>query len=206
MTWIKVDTRIRSASQSRSYLGPFSMVFRLLPVLFGGLSHRRVHPKRALRHIVPDAKRPRSAAESLVLAGLWERVDGGYRIHDYADYQRSSADDDGGGSRARAQAPAGTRAAAPARTRSRARARTQTRAPEEVEVEEEKTPPYPPKGGRQRDRISYEGKLAEFSATHFPGVDAGYVAHYASQLRSRRTEPTVEMLRPLLEPHRQPLL
>lgn len=71
---------------------------------------------------------------------------------------------------------------------------------DEVEVEgERKTPPTPPRGERARDKDRYEEQLARFVAEHFPQVPPGLVAHHASQLRSRRVEPTVERLRPLIE-------
>lgn len=44
---------------------------------------------------VPEAAavqlRGRPAVDELVLAGLWEQVDGGYRIHDYLDYHPTRA-------------------------------------------------------------------------------------------------------------------
>lgn len=36
--------------------------------------------------------RPRQLAERLVQVGLWERAEGGYRIHDYAEYQPTADD------------------------------------------------------------------------------------------------------------------
>ena len=89
------------------------------------------------------------------------------------------------------------------RDRGHARAGAIARMPAlEVEVEKKRTPPNPPKGGNARNRDLYEGKLAAFTAEHFPGVDVGYIAHYAAMLRMRKTEPTVEALRPLLEERR----
>ena len=37
-----------------------------------------------------DVAKPGSQAQALVRAGLWEVVEGGYRIHDYLDYQPSA--------------------------------------------------------------------------------------------------------------------
>ena len=34
-------------------------------------------------------RQPKKAVESLVRAGLWDRVPGGYKIHDYLDYNKS---------------------------------------------------------------------------------------------------------------------
>ncbi|HEY7467201.1 MAG TPA: hypothetical protein VIB47_10980 [Dehalococcoidia bacterium] len=45
--------------------------------------------------IVPDGALQKGTAryaERLVTAGLWDRIDGGYRIHDYLEYQPSKAD------------------------------------------------------------------------------------------------------------------
>jgi len=35
---------------------------------------------------------PKAVAAALTDAKLWEKVDGGYRIHDYLDHNRKSAD------------------------------------------------------------------------------------------------------------------
>lgn len=59
--------------------------------------------------------------------------------------------------------------------------------------------PLPPAGGRTRDRVRFEGELAEFCAEHFPGVPAGLVNQGAQALRASNVEPTVEALRPFVE-------
>ena len=198
MTWIKLDTRIRShpklqAISDRSWRYYVCSLCYAADYRTDGLI-----PNAVLSHVDPEAKRPRSTAEQLVSAGLFEQVDGGYQIHDYGDYQQSSeqirADENGA---SRAQAPARAHTAAPARTRSRGRARAQARPPEDVDVDRE-TPPDPPTGGRATDRDSYEAELGEFTRRHFPGVPPKAVAHYASLLRARRIEPTLEALRPLI--------
>ena len=208
MTWIKLDTRIRSHPKLDA------ISFRSRWVFVCSLCYAADYrtdgwiPRRALTHIVPDAKRPHTAAKQLVQAGLWEEVEGGWRIHDYGDYQRSSGDDGGGeGEASRGRASAGGRTAAGGRAGSRA-AGTHTDAPSRrSRSRRREDPPDPPGGGRRRrDRLSYEGKLAEFCVTYFPGVNAGYIAHYASLMRGRGQEPTVEALRPFLEPYRQALL
>lgn len=43
-------------------------------------------PEAALPILYP-AKSPKKIADKLVACGLWERVDGGYQIHDYNEYQ-----------------------------------------------------------------------------------------------------------------------
>lgn len=35
-------------------------------------------------------KRPQQLADKLVEVGLWERENGGFRVHDYTEYQRSA--------------------------------------------------------------------------------------------------------------------
>jgi len=69
-------------------------------------------------------QRARKLAEALVAAGLWEREDGGYRVHDYLSFQPSRqvverqretkrrAGEAGGQASARARAEAGGQAGA----------------------------------------------------------------------------------------------
>jgi hypothetical protein len=46
-------------------------------------------PDRQIARLI-DAKKPAALAAILVSVGLWEEIEGGYRIHDYLDYQPSA--------------------------------------------------------------------------------------------------------------------
>lgn len=82
-----------------------------------------------------DSPSPRMIAELLVAHGLWDEVDGGYRIHDFFDYQPSRAEveearrqkQEAGrkGGRARAAAKAGAKADAQAPAQATAKADAQ---------------------------------------------------------------------------------
>lgn len=59
---------------------------------------------------------------------------------------------------------------------------------------EQKTPPNPPEGGRQRDLAAYEERLRSWCEQNFPDVPFDYVKHSIGWLRFRRTEATVERI------------
>ena len=202
MTWVKLDTGI--------YLHPKVQAISLLSrwLYVSSLCYAARYrtdgwiPNRALSGLVPETKRPLTAVKALVEVGLWEQADGGWKIHDYGHYQRSSEqisfDENDAASRGRA----GTRA------RARLRARPLASAPAldvDVDVDVEKTPPSPPKGGRAADRDRYEQQLASWVARHFPGIPPKAVAHEAALLRERRIEPTAEALTPRIEAMRERL-
>jgi hypothetical protein len=48
-------------------------------------------PDSVIRSFTRYADNPRSVADALVKAELFDKVDGGFRIHDYADYNPSAA-------------------------------------------------------------------------------------------------------------------
>lgn len=151
----------------------------------------------------------RSTVEKLRRVGVLEHDDdlGCDIVHDFADWNPAPKTDKTGAERARRYREKQTRVTPSSRRDSRDVTGRDGGivTPTEVEVEvelEEKTPPLPPEGGRTRDRIRYEGELAEFGAEHFPGIDVGYVSHFAGRLRASGHEPTVAALRPLVEQHR----
>lgn len=84
MSWVRLDDRVLDhpkiiglpATAFRAWIGglAWSSAQRT-----GGWLPTAVLP--ALRASAPDAR-------ALVAAGLWERGDGGWQIHDYDDYQR----------------------------------------------------------------------------------------------------------------------
>ena len=71
--------------------------------------------------------------------------------------------------------------------------------PTEVEEKRSNTPPTPPRGGRERERLEYGLAFNAWVAEHFPGVQPSLVEYSAGILRGRNRVPTVEELRPLIE-------
>lgn len=47
---------------------------------------------RSLCHVLPSLRSPSRVADKLVEVGRWERIEGGYRIHDYHEYQPTAAE------------------------------------------------------------------------------------------------------------------
>lgn len=151
-----------------------------------------------------DRDRLTTALES---GGQWERVEGGWCIHDYLDHNPSRAEVEAKRQRdaerkARGRGQQSTGSPRGQRADSARSPLEGVRAESDGPVPSRPIPiaPQPPaSGGRQRDRVRYEGELAEFVAEHFPGVAPGYIDHFAHQLRDRNVAPTVEALRPMVE-------
>jgi len=48
--------------------------------------------EKMVRFLAPDHPRPKQATKRLVDVGLWDTVEGGYRIHDYLDHNDAGSD------------------------------------------------------------------------------------------------------------------
>lgn len=89
MTWFKVDDSFHAhpkvLATEPAALG--------LWVIAGAWSSAHltdgVVPDHALSRLLPDSA---TLAQKLVTAGLWRRIKGGYRFHDWSDFQPSSND------------------------------------------------------------------------------------------------------------------
>ncbi len=83
MTWAKLDDR---ANEHRKQLsaGPEACWFWACGLMYANRQKERdgFIPDAAIGMLYP-VKSPKRLAEKLVAVGLWERVDGGYRIHDF---------------------------------------------------------------------------------------------------------------------------
>lgn len=204
MSWGKIDDQFHAHRKAkRAWKAcPASLGLHLLAISYcaghltdGLVDHEFVEEK------IPAARRREQATRALVDAGLWVIEEGGWRINDWLDYNPSRADvlekrRSDAARKARRLRAESTGTPRGVRADSRAGARAPVPA-----VPDPTTPtaPLPPRGGRDRDRIRYEGELAEFSATHFPGINVGYVSHFAASMRAVGREPTVNALRPLVE-------
>lgn len=88
MTWVKVDDGFPEHPKALA-AGPLGLALWLCGLCYASrqLTDGFI-PEGALRRLsdVPQAARH---ADRLVEVGLWERVEGGWRIHDYDDHQRT---------------------------------------------------------------------------------------------------------------------
>lgn len=211
MTWAKLDDQLHGHRKARKawrlHRGALGLHLLALSYSAGQLTDGLIDDE-FVDEKLPVAKEREQITGALVEAGLWERVDDGWQINDWLDYNPSRADvldrrrrDAERKARGRRgdsdESPNGVRADTSRSPRGVSRVHAHPDPTRPIPT----TAPLPPTGGRTRDRVRYEQDLATFAAEHFPDVDAGYVGHYASQLRSRRQEPTVEALRPLLAGH-----
>jgi len=93
MTWVLVDDKVRNHPKVLA-AGPLAAWQWVAGLGYASefLTDGFI-PKAALRALVPNQphKTTLRLAEVLVDVGLWERADGGYRIHDYHDYQPTAA-------------------------------------------------------------------------------------------------------------------
>jgi hypothetical protein len=87
MTWFKVDDSFHSHPQVLA-ASPAALGLWVVAGSWSGanLSDGFV-PDHALPRLLPDAA---SLAQQLVAAGLWKRVRGGYRFHDWGDFNPES--------------------------------------------------------------------------------------------------------------------
>lgn len=167
-------------------------------------------------HVVPrltGLKRPNVVAKKLVSAGLLEEFSGGFRIHDYLNYQESAEKRSAAGRKAAAARWSGNRAAEPngkcdphanrtaiaSESHADRNANAMRSRITEEEEEKRKTPPDPPMGGRERDRLRYGLEFNSWVAECFPGVQPSLVEFCVQALRRQNQEPTIENLRPLID-------
>lgn len=204
MSWAKVDDQLhahRKAKLAWKYHGR-ALGLHLLALSYcaGQLTDGLVDLE-FVEEKLPAARERANVTNALVNAGLWVPEGDCWRINDWLEYNPSRAEvlerrrkdskRKARGIHAESNGnPEGIQASSRAGARSRGPAVPDPTHP---------TPPLPPAGGRTRDRLAYEGELAEFCITHFPGAPVGLVAQMAAEVRGAGGEPTVETLRPLVE-------
>lgn len=217
MSWGKIDDQFHAHRKAKlAWKGhPRALGLHLLAISYcaGQLTDGLVDSE-FVEEKIPVARDRAAATSALVAAGLWVPEDGDWRINDWLDYNPSRAD-------------VLARRRADSERKARGRHKDSDRSPTGIHAESAgipngvRKPPARPRagvvptrpvpttptaplsppasGGRQRDRISFEGELADFCVEHFPGVPAGLVKQQADSLRASGVEPTVEALRPLVE-------
>lgn len=154
-----------------------------------------------------SGRRLTAAVHKACTVGLWHRTDSGFLIHDYSDYQESSEK-----RKAAAKKAADARWGAKDPMRSASESHTERNAngnanamrnrnAEKEEEKEEEIPPSPPQGGRAREKLEYELKFNAWVAENFPGIQPALVEFFCGRLRGRGIQPTVSVLRALLDEH-----
>lgn len=89
MSWVKLDDqmmthpKILAAGPEAAWLFVCSLMYSSNQLTDGFVPTVAVPVLTTIRH-------PNAAVQVLVRVGLWERAEGGYRIHDYLDYQPSA--------------------------------------------------------------------------------------------------------------------
>lgn len=90
MTWVKLDDlfpehpKVQRAGQAAAWLHVAGICYSSRYLTDG------IVPDAALAGLGQYGRgRARKLADVLVEAGLWERVNGGYQVHDYLDFQPS---------------------------------------------------------------------------------------------------------------------
>lgn len=148
----------------------------------------------------------------LVEIGLWEEVDGGFRIHDYHEWQPTrdqilAARDDARERQAKRRSQRTSRGVTAKSQRDTPVTSPEVRekfepchGPEEVrrKKEEGNTPPDPPaSGGRKREHEAWERESESWATVNLPEFPWQEVIALASTMRSNPTapEPTVDALR-----------
>lgn len=90
MPWARLDDMLPVHPKVR---GLSDSAFRLYvsAICWSNCNQTDGHIPSAQLQYVSDVRRARYCADQLVQAGLWETDEGGWRIHDYLEYQPSSA-------------------------------------------------------------------------------------------------------------------
>jgi hypothetical protein len=88
MPWVKLDDGFGEHPKVLA-AGPLAGWLYVCGLCYANRQRTDGFLTEAVIYRLADVDRPQDLAEELVSAGLWHRVSGGYRIHDYLDYQPS---------------------------------------------------------------------------------------------------------------------
>lgn len=93
MTWVKIDDQFPDHPKVLA-AGPAAAWLYVCGLCYASRYLTDGFVPAGVVSRLSDLKRADDVATRLVDAGLWEAADGGYRIHDYLDYQRSASEVD----------------------------------------------------------------------------------------------------------------
>lgn len=201
MTWAKIDDRFHSHPKTREawHTSHAAIGLHLLAMSYsagqmtdGWIESGFVNEK------LPNRRERDKAVSALEVAGLWERHETGWQIHDWLDYNPSRADildkrrkdsaRKARGSRTdsttdSARNPDGIRTETPWTPNG---IHTPSAPPDPTRPI--KPPPAPPSGGRRRDRAGFGDEVATWAAEHFPNADPVAVGSCLSWARTHGLE------------------
>lgn len=184
MTWAKVDDRFHShrktreawhASHASIGLHFLAMSYSAGQMTDGWIECGFVNEK------LPNRRERDRAVSALEAAGLWERHESGWQIHDWLDYNPSRAEILAKRRKDSERKARGFQADSKRDSaRNPGRVQTESRqSPDGIQAPSAapdptrpiKPPPAPPSGGRGRDRARSVDEVATWAAEHFPGAD-----------------------------------
>lgn len=180
MTWAKLDDRFHENRKvKRAWrLAPASIGLHVMAITYcsGHETDGHVDIEFVEEKVPKDRERERLVA-ALLTAGLWERVDGGWQIHDFLTFNPSREQLD---EKRRAKSDAGKKGAAarwgdnshqpPAMAPVIAGANGTAMPSDAPDPTRTLKPPLPPTGGRSRDRDLYDQQVKAFATSLLPDV------------------------------------
>lgn len=90
MPWVRLDDMMPMHPKLTGLSDPAFRLY-ICGICWSSLHCTDGHiPEDQFRYVAPTLRRPRTAADQLVLAGLWEKNGSGWLIHDYLEYQPSA--------------------------------------------------------------------------------------------------------------------
>jgi hypothetical protein len=160
MTQVWVDDQLHAHPKARAaWEEPRALGLHLLAMSYsGGLLTDGFVDEQFVREKIPRSGERARVTRALVSAGLWEAVDGGWRIHDWLEHQES-----------RAKVLDRRR-----RDRDRKRDRTSTPSPDGFQTESER---IPGDASRARPRVRGEGRVKGGSGVEDVDARAPGLAH-----------------------------
>ena len=85
MAWIKIDDQFRDHPKVLA-AGPLACWLYICGLTFAGQYLTDGHIPSAMLRKLADVDNAQELADRLVSVGLWEKIEGGYQIHDFTEY------------------------------------------------------------------------------------------------------------------------
>ena len=174
--WIRIDDtfpshpKVIAAGPRAAWLYVCSLCYANRHLTDGWL------PASILPVLAPGVRQPKTLANTLVSAGLWEARDGGWQVHDYTEHQRTAEQINGvrrvDRDRKKRQRTDHDSDGIPAGLRAESDGTPPGFRPLEEKRREESPPVVPPPGGRTRDRLRFEKDVETYAARHFPQLES----------------------------------
>ncbi len=169
MAWVKIDDQApRNAKLLKA--GPAAAWMWVC-----GIAHAQAQmtegfiPDIAIPTIgVTGSERSRKLADVLVTCGLFDRVDGGYMVHDYLEHNETREEALARRVSLGAKRAAAGRAGGLAKVANAKQTVVANPSPDPTRPDRIKNPPTPLRGGRSRKPRRHEGNVGSISCEHEP--------------------------------------